>query len=188
MPGNDYNPAQLEAKLNKPGLIGNAVDHYQRICPDKLYTGYDWANFQAADEDSDPQQALDKVLTSHIDAGNRDRRAIFDLICIAAKKDVVTRQHQDVIKPREVFKILKKYGIIVHTKDRRVYFAPTHPKLQDLVKDTSFSNDLRGQLSRLGYAITAQSMKFFSHSSPPIDIPLDPLLVQQDEEDEDRPI
>lgn len=35
MRGNDYNPAQLEAKLNKPGLIGNAVDHYQRICPDK---------------------------------------------------------------------------------------------------------------------------------------------------------
>lgn len=141
-----------------------------------MIDGYDWTDHQDVSGGmGDPEKALASIMESKIRVGTVDV-TIFELLSEACGRPA----SQTAIGEGVCVDILRRNGIIIDGK--RILFGVSSNNLRSLVKDTPYSTDLRGQLSRLPGATNNdnKTRSFLGVVSKVITVPMS--LVLDDEE------
>lgn len=161
-------------------LAGAWTQCYSAVATDAqakaLIDGQDWTEHtDSGDNLSDPEKALAAIMEAKVRVGSTDV-TIFEILAEAAGRPVSST----TIGGDAAVDLLRRNGI--RLEGQTIVFGVSTGHLKNLVKDTAYATDIRGQLSRLPGAgnMNNKTRKFAGVNSKIIGIPL--ARVMDDDE------
>lgn len=151
--------------------------------------GYNWDEHTEDQDQDDAKSALDAILNSKIRMANPAGDVTIDELI----REAHSGYHEGLVDQKVASATLKRHGIRVEEEKGVLLFGTNVPNLKALLKNTSCSTDVRGQLLRLPGAIRWNTERFSGASSKCVALPLNAVLEEPTsapvvDEDDDYPI
>lgn len=112
---------------------------------------HDWSDTKPENDEKDAEQALQFLLGLPVKTGDMITRSIGDLVLDCYARDHGAKNYIiDTLGKTESRTLLAVYGIKYDMQTHTVqFFSDPTPQMKSVIKDTSFSTNLRGQLLRI---------------------------------------
>lgn len=134
--------------------------------------GYNWDEHTEDQDQDDAKSALDAILNSKIRMANPAGDVTIDELI----RESLSTHHEGLVDQKVAAATLKRHGIRVEEEKGVLLFGTNVPNLKALLKNTSCSTDVRGQLLRLNGAGRWQTERFSGASSKCVSLPLSAIL------------
>lgn len=140
----------------------------------EMILAYDWDEHTEDQDQDDAKGALDAILNSKIRMSNQ----VGDITVDELVREANTAYREGLVDQAVAVATLRRHGMKVVESSGVLLFGTNVPNLKTLLKSTSFSSDVRGQLLRVQGAERWKTERFSGASSKCVAIPLSLIMEE----------